>query len=193
MNYEELIQKLKNYLGIGKKNAEKVFNKLVVNQKQNFELQNILQEIATNYYQCPICFSLAEKGNCLFCHNPNRDQSKLCIVTNLSDILTFEKAKIFNGVYHVLNYEINIKNGITPEKITFSALEKRMNDKIIKEVIIAVSATFEGEITAQYLKKILGYNDVKISRLARGIPIGGSLDYVDEITLKQALEGRKEI
>ncbi|AGM25604.1 recombination protein RecR [Spiroplasma syrphidicola EA-1] len=193
MNYEELIQKLKSHLGIGKKNAEKVFNKLVVNQNQNFELQNILQEIATNYYQCPICFALTEKGNCLFCQNPSRDQSKLCIVTNLSDVLTFEKAKIFNGVYHVLNYEINIKNGITPEKITFSALEKRMNDKIIKEVIIAVSATFEGEITAQYLKKILGHNDVKISRLARGIPIGGSLDYVDEITLKQALEGRKEI
>ncbi|WP_338964694.1 toprim domain-containing protein [Spiroplasma endosymbiont of Sarcophaga carnaria] len=130
---------------------------------------------------------------CLFCQNDLRDQTKLCVVSNFFDVIKIEAKKFFNGVYHVLNGEINVKNGITPDKLTFPVLESRMNDKIIKEVIIAVGATFEGEVTAQYLKTVLQPFNVKISRLARGIPIGGSLDYVDEVTLKQALEGRKDI
>src|SRR5699024_7257589 len=156
------------------------FAKNIANPKNVANIIEILTLIINNYRQCPVCFCLQTNGECAFCPNNLRDKTKICIVANLFDVNTFEKTKFFNGVYHVLNGEINVKNGITTDKITFDELEKRMNDKIIKEVIIAVSSTFEGEITAQYLKTLLAKYDVKISRLARGIPIGGSLDYIDE-------------
>ncbi|WP_235511153.1 toprim domain-containing protein [Spiroplasma kunkelii] len=125
----------------------------------------------------------------MFCHNNLCEQKKFCVVSNFFYIIKIEPTKVFNGVYHVLNGEINVKNGITPDKLTFSALESRMNDKIIKEVIIAVGATFEGEVTAQYLKIFLQPFNIKISRLAQGIPIGGSLDYIDEGNIKTSFRG----
>lgn len=193
MNYEELIMELKTILGVGKKTAERIFNKLIIKPSLLESLEHVFNEIKNNYHQCSICSTLMQNNVCLFCHNNLRDQTKLCVVSNFFDIIKIEATKVFNGVYHVLNGEINVKNGITPDKLTFSALESRMNDKIIKEVIIAVCATFEGEVTAQYLKTFLQPFNIKISRLAQGIPIGGSLDYIDEVTLKQALEGRKDV
>ncbi|AHF57148.1 recombination mediator RecR [Spiroplasma eriocheiris] len=192
-NYDEIIEELKTILGVGKKVAERIFNKLVTNPNVNTNLSELLSQIKEQFSQCPICFSLMKDNQCLFCYNDLRDNTKLCIVTNVFDVFTFEKARIFNGLYHVLNQEINVKNGITPDKITVKELESRLNDKIINEVIIAVSSTFEGEVTAQYLKNIIEKYHIKVSRLARGIPIGGTLDYIDEATLKQALEGRKDI
>ncbi|WHQ37144.1 recombination mediator RecR [Spiroplasma sp. SV19] len=193
MTYEELIMELKTTLGVGKKVAERIFNKLIIKPALFDSLENVFKEIKDNFHQCPRCSTLMQNNICLFCQNDLRDQTKLCVVSNFFDATKIEATKVFNGVYHVLNGEINVKNGITPDKLTFPVLESRMNDKIIKEVIIAVGATFEGEVTAQYLKTVLQPFNVKISRLARGIPIGGSLDYVDEVTLKQALEGRKDI
>ncbi|GAA6237883.1 MAG: recombination mediator RecR [Spiroplasma phoeniceum] len=193
MNYEELIMELKTILGVGKKTAERIFNKLIIKPSLLESLEHVFNEIKNNYHQCSICSTLMQNNVCLFCHNNLREQTKLCVVSNFFDIIKIEATKVFNGVYHVLNDEINVKNGITPDKLTFSALESRMNDKIIKEVIIAVGATFEGELTAQYLKTFLQPFNIKISCLAQGIPIGGSLDYIDEVTLKQALERRKDV
>lgn len=192
MNYEELIMELKTILDVGKKTTERIFNKLIIKPSLLESLEHVFNEIKNNYHQCSICSTLMQNNVC-FAIIIYVNKQSFVLLAIFFDIIKIEATKVFNGIYHVLNGEINVKNGITPDKLTFFVLESRMNDKIIKEVIIAVGATFEGEVTAQYLKTFLQPFNIKISRLAQGIPIGGSLDYIDEVTLKQALEGYKDV
>ncbi|WP_425380023.1 toprim domain-containing protein [Spiroplasma endosymbiont of Stenodema calcarata] len=119
MTYEELIIELKTILGVGKKAAERIFNKLIINPTLFDSLENIFKEIKDNLHQCPRCLTLMHNNFCLFCHNDLRDQTKLCVISSFYDVVKIEATKVFNGVYHVLNGEINVKNGITPDKLTF--------------------------------------------------------------------------
>ncbi|WP_342252600.1 recombination mediator RecR [Spiroplasma endosymbiont of Amphibalanus improvisus] len=186
---DKSIQELKLVFKIGNKNAEKLFSELVKNPNLIDEISNKLKEIKNKYSNCKICFYLTINNVCQICEDPTRDNSKICVVNNVFDAMNINKLKIYNGLFHILNGEIDLNKNITPDKIKINELFSRINNNS-KEVIIATSATFSGEITSQYIKNMLHNKNIKISRLARGIPQGGSLEYIDDTTLKSALKNR---
>jgi recombination protein RecR len=141
---------------------------------------------------CSICGSFADSDPCAICSNPNRDKSIICVVENPKDIMTMERVKEFNGVYHVLHGTISPMLGRGPEDIKLRELIRRINGEV-EEVIVATNPNIEGEATAMYISKILKPLGAKVTRIAHGIPVGGDLEYTDEVTLSKALEGRKEI
>ncbi|SJT76719.1 Recombination protein RecR [Clostridioides difficile] len=141
---------------------------------------------------CSTCGNFTDTDPCALCSNPNRDKSTICVVEQPKDIMTMEKVKEFNGLYHVLHGNISPMQGRGPQDIKIRELVARMNEEV-KEVILATNPNIEGEATAMYIAKVLKPLDVKVTRIAAGIPVGGDLEYADEVTLSKALEGRKEI
>ncbi|MCJ7690621.1 MAG: recombination mediator RecR, partial [Clostridiaceae bacterium] len=141
---------------------------------------------------CSICGSFADADPCAICSNPNRDKRIICVVENPKDIMTMEKVREFNGVYHVLHGTISPMAGRGPEDIKLRELIRRINGEV-REVVVATNPNIEGEATAMYISKILKPLGAKVTRIAHGIPVGGDLEYIDEVTLSKALEGRKEI
>ena len=142
---------------------------------------------------CPICQSLTERTPCEICGDERRDHSVICVVEKPKDVIKIEKTREFKGVYHVLHGVISPMDGIGPEDIRISELLARVTDGGVQEVIMATNPNLEGEATAMYVAKLLSPFDVKVTRLAHGIPVGGDLEYADEVTLTRALEGRHEI
>lgn len=190
---EKLIEEFAKLPSIGYKTAQRLtLHVLNLPKEEVEEFANALVKARGTIKYCSICGNYTEKDPCAICGNPNREKSVICVVEQPKDIMAVEKIREYNGVYHVLHGNISPMAGRGPSDINLKDLITRMNDQV-KEVIVATNPTVEGEATAMYISKILKPLGVKVTRIAHGIPVGGDLEYADEVTLSKALEGRKEI
>ncbi|WP_435791771.1 recombination mediator RecR [Clostridium sp.] len=190
---EKLIEEFAKLPGIGKKTAQRLALFVLNLPKEEVEeFAGALVKARGTLKFCSICGSFADADPCAICSNPNRDKSVICVIENPKDIMTMEKVREFNGVYHVLHGTISPMAGRGPEDIKLRELIRRINGDV-HEVIVATNPNIEGEATAMYISKILKPLGAKVTRIAHGIPVGGDLEYIDEVTLSKALEGRKEI
>ena len=190
---EKLIEEFAKLPGIGKKTAQRLtLHVLNLPKDEVEEFSNALVKARGTIKYCSVCGNFTDSDPCAICGNPSRDKTQICVVEQPKDIMTMEKVKDYNGVYHVLHGNISPMQGRGPQDIRLRELVSRMNGNI-KEVIVATNPNIEGEATAMYISKILKPLDVKVTRIAAGIPVGGDLEYADEVTLSKALEGRKQI
>lgn len=190
---EKLIEEFGKLPGIGSKTAQRLtLHVLNLPQEEVEEFASALIKARGTIKYCSICGNFTDTDPCPICSNPNRDKSMICVVEQAKDIMTMEKVREFNGVYHVLHGTISPMHGRGPDDIKLRELILRINGKV-NEVIVATNPNIEGEATAMYISKILKPLGVKVTRIAHGIPVGGDLEYADEVTLSKALEGRKEI
>ena len=191
---DELIEVFGKLPGIGKKSAMRIAFDIL--EKNEIEIENMLSTIKdayTSIKHCSICGNLTESDPCPICSDKNRRQDIICVVENPRDVIAMERIREFNGLYHVLHGSLSPMDGIGPEDINLKSLIMRLKDEGIKEIILATNPTIEGEATAMYIARLVKPIGVKVSRIANGIPIGGDLEYADEVTLLKALEGRREI
>jgi len=190
---EKLIEEFAKLPSIGQKTAQRLtLHILNLPDDEVREFANALVKARGTIKYCSVCGNFTDKDPCPLCDNPNRDKGTICVVEQPKDIMTMEKVKEYNGVYHVLHGNISPMQGRGPQDIKIRELVSRMSEDI-KEVILATNPNIEGEATAMYISKVLKPLDIKVTRIASGIPVGGDLDYADEVTLSKALEGRKEI
>jgi recombination protein RecR len=189
-----LIAALSQLPGIGPRSAERIALHLVQAEVGNSrQLAQALLNARERVRLCEICGALTEKSPCDFCSDPRRDTSLVCLVERPTDILSVEKSGTYRGKYHVLGGKISPTNGVEPEDLRITELEQRLDRESFKEIIIALSTDVEGDATSYYLAKRLARNNLKITRLAHGLPAGTGLEFADEITLGHALAGRKEL
>lgn len=189
--FENLILAFQNLPGVGRKTAERyAFETLNWQQEKKEELVKSLQVLLEGVEVCKVCGNLSDGDTCSICSDSKRDHSLLCVVQSPKDIMAIESIQEYKGVYHVLNGVINTSKGILPEDINIDSLVQRIKDQQVKEVILALDPTVEGETTSLYIEKLIG-KDVLVTRLAYGIPMGGHLDYTDSLTLLKAFQGRK--
>ena len=187
-----LVDGLSDFPGIGKKTAERMaFYLLKSNDGWAQNLAKAIMHVKEQIHECPICHNISDTSPCSICSDAKRDPSLLCVVEDTTDLVVFEKTNHFRGKYHVLGGVLSPLDGIGPEDLHFDTLLERINGE--EEVIIATNTNAEGETTALYLAKLLKEHNIKVTRLASGIPVGGDLEYTDEATLVSALEGRREI
>lgn len=184
-----LIEGLSAFPGIGKKTAQRMaFYLLKSEREMAVTLAKSILEVKDQIHECSICHAISETSPCGICTDQKRDASLLCVVEDSIDLLVFEKTNEYNGKYHVLGGVISPLDGIGPDELHIDSLLERLNGT--EEVIIATNPNAEGDTTALYLAKLLKSRDVKVSRLAKGIPVGGDLEYADEATIVSAIEGR---
>lgn len=190
---ERLIEEFAKLPTIGRKTAQRLALYVLNLPKEEVKefAEALVTAVGTIRY-CSICGNYTDSDPCSICSNPNRDRSTICVVENPKDIMTVEKVREYNGVYHVLHGTISPMAGRGPDDIKLRELVRRINGEI-KEVIVATNPNVEGEATAMYISKILKPLGAKVTRIAHGIPVGGELEYADEVTLSKALEGRTEI
>ena len=189
-----LIESFKYLPGIGEKTAERfAFSILELDDDQVEIFRESLNDVKKKVHRCSICNSLTEDDVCNICSNNLRDGSKLFIVEDVKSVFTFEKLGMYDGKYHVLNGLISPLDGINPEDIGLDKLINRIHNEKFNELIFAFKPSIEGETTSLYIKKILNDLDIKITRLASGVPIGADMEYIDSLTLERALNDRKEI
>jgi recombination protein RecR len=187
---ERAIHELSKLPGIGHKSAQRhVFYLLKTSSEQVHTLAQALMDLKSKVKYCSICSNITEQDPCPICSNPSRNHSIICIVEEANDIVALEKTGEYNGVYHVLSGVLSPLDGIGPEDLRIKELLLRLDDKI-KEVIIATNPNTEGEATAIYLAKLIKPMNIKVTRIARGVPVGADLEYADEVTLSRALAGR---
>ena len=187
-----LIQEFSNLPGIGRKTAQRLtFHILKTDLERVSELSKALLNVKERVHNCKICYGITEDSICSICKDPNRDKNIICVVENSYDIIIFEKTNGFQGNYHVLGGTLSPLDGIGPEELNVESLLKRVEDGM--EVVLATNSNVEGETTALYLTKILSKKQIVLSRLARGIPIGGDLGFMDSATLVRAMEGRTSV
>lgn len=193
----KLISNLKKLPGIGEKSAERMaLSILDMDNESTDELSNAIIDAKSKLTRCSICGSLTENEICDICEKANnniRNKNLICVLEDPKSVFAFEKAGKFEGTYHVLNGLISPMDGIGPDDINLSSLIKRIDELDNPEIIVALKSTFEGEATTMYLKKIFENKNVEISRLSYGIPMGVEIDYLDELTLFNALNDRKKI
>ena len=190
---ERLIENFEKLPSIGHKTATRLaFYMLNLNEEGINEFINSITEAKKKLKYCSKCFNITDTDPCPICSNPKRDQSIIC-VEDVRDIIAMEKTHEFKGVYHVLHGSISPMNGVGPEDIKIKELLERLKDTDVKEIIIATNPRVEGEATAIYLSKLIKPIGIKVTRIAHGIPVGGDLEYTDEVTLSKALEGRREL
>ncbi|HAZ06403.1 MAG TPA: recombination protein RecR [Acetobacterium sp.] len=191
---ERLVLELGKLPGIGEKSAQRLaFHILSLSDEEIASLSEALTSAKAKIGLCQKCYTITDKEICDICENPKRDQQTICVVQNSRDIFAIEKTREYHGLYHVLHGAISPLDGIGPQDIKARELLLRLGENDIKEVIMATNATVEGEATAMYLGNLISPLGVKVTRLAKGIPIGADLEYTDEITLIKAFEGRSEI
>ena len=196
--YIESLQKLAEQFGrlqgIGKKNAMKMaFSVLDMTDDEAADFARAIIEAKEKIHLCPICQNITDREICPICADESRDRKTVCIVSDARVVMSMEKVREYKGLYHVLHGVISPMNGTTPDKLKIKELLSRIDGGEIKEVIIATNPTVEGEATAMYLSRLLKNFDIKVTRLAYGVPMGSDLEYADEITLYRALEGRRDI
>ena len=190
--FEKLIDSLRKLPGVGLKSAERyAFEMLKFEEEDIDEFINGLIGLKEIKY-CKICGNLSDEEECLICKDKYRDKNTICVVQHAKDVVAMEKIQEYHGVYHVLNGTISTSKGIMPEDINIEGLINRI-DENTKEVILATNPTVEGETTALYIARLLEKKGVNVTRLAHGLPMGGHLDYADELTIIKAMEGRKKI
>ena len=191
---EKLIQSFEKLPSIGNKTAARLaFYILNASEEETNEFVSSIINAKKNLKYCSKCYNISDTDPCPICSNPKRDQSEICVVEDVRDIVAMEKTHEFRGVYHVLHGSISPMNGVGPDDIKIKELLARLMDGQVKEVILATNPRVEGEATAMYLSKLIKPLGIKVTRIAHGIPVGGDLEYTDEITLTKALEGRREI
>ena len=191
---EKLIQSFEKLPSIGNKTAARLaFYILNASEEETNEFVNSIIDAKKNLKYCSQCYNISDTDPCMICANPKRDQAIICVVEDVRDIIAMERTHEFRGVYHVLHGSISPMNGIGPDDIKIKELLSRLMDGHVKEVILATNPRVEGEATAMYLSKLIKPLGIKVTRIAHGIPVGGDLEYTDEITLTKALEGRREL
>ena len=191
---EKLVEAFEKLPSIGHKTAVRLaFHMLDLNQEDTNDFINSIINAKANLKYCNSCYNISDTDPCPICASPKRDNSVICVVEDVRDIMAMERTHEFKGVYHVLHGTISPMNGIGPEDIKIKELLNRIGQNDIKEIIIATNPRVEGEATAIYLSKIIKPIGIKVTRIAHGIPVGGDLEYTDEITLSKALEGRREL
>jgi len=191
---ERAIEQLSRLPGIGRKSAQRlVFYLLKIPEEQVSELAQSLTELKQKVRYCSVCFNLTEEDPCPICRDPVRDRSTICVVEQPNDVLALEKTGQYRGLYHVLGGSLSPLDGIGPENLRVRELVQRLQGGEVREVIVATNPNAEGEATAIYLAQLIKPLGIKLSRIARGIPVGSDLEYADEITLARALEGRIDL
>jgi len=189
---ERLISEFAKFPGIGKKTAQRMaFHILMSNNEHSAHLAQAVMDVKTKILLCSACGGITEDDPCHICSDTRRDKNLICIVEDPADIYAFERMGIFRGLYHVLGGVISPLDGIGPDSLTIDRLLTRIQEGM--EIILATNASIEGDTTALYLGKILNGKGVEVTRLARGIPVGGELEYIDEATLQRAIEGRTQL
>lgn len=191
---ENLITQFQHLSGIGRKTAVRLaFSVLDYSEEEAQRFADAIMRAKSDVGTCPVCQNISEGDLCPVCADMTRDRSVICVVEDCRAIMSIERVREYRGLYHVLHGALSPMNGITPETLKIKELLARLEDSEVKEIIIATNPTIEGETTAMYISKLLKNTDVKVSRLAYGVPVGGDLEYADEVTLFRALEGRREI
>lgn len=190
---EKLIDEFARLPGIGYKTAQRLtLHILNLPQDEVTQFAEALIKARGTLKFCTVCGNFTEKDPCAVCSNPTRDHNTICVVEQPKDIMSIEKIRDYNGVYHVLHGNISPMQGRGPQDIRIKELVARMSREVV-EVIVATNPTIEGEATAMYISRVLHPLEIKVTRIASGMPVGGDLDYADEVTLSKAMEGRKEI
>ena len=191
---EKLIESFERLPSIGHKTAVRLaFHMLDLSKEETEEFINSIINAKEKLKYCSNCYNISDTDPCPICSSPKRDNSVICVVEDVRDVMAMERTHDFKGVYHVLHGTISPMNGIGPEDIKIKELLNRIANNDIKEIIIATNPRVEGEATAIYLSKIIKPLGIKVTRIAHGIPVGGDLEYTDEVTLSKALEGRREL
>lgn len=189
-----LIDELSSLPGIGGKSAQRLAFYLIGLPKDRVhKLANAIVDARENVHYCKECCTLTDDDICPICSNQSRDHKTIMVVENARDLAAYEKTGKFEGVYHVLHGAISPMMGIGPGDIRLSELMKRLQTEEVNEVIVATNSSLEGETTAMYISKLIKPTGIKVTRIASGVPVGGDLEYIDEVTLLRALEGRTEL
>jgi recombination protein RecR len=191
---ENLISELTRLPGIGRKTAQRLaFFILTMPEGEAKSLAKAISEVKDRARFCCQCFNITDAEVCEICRDERRDRKKICVVEEPSNILVIERARFYNGLYHVLLGAISPIDGITPEKLKISELVHRVQSDNVEEVIIATNPNTKGEITAQYIRERLNGHPVKVTRIAYGLPMGSDIEFADEVTLSKAIEGRRQM
>ena len=191
---EKLIESFEKLPSIGNKTAARLaFYILNASEEETNEFIKSIQDAKKNLKYCSQCFNITDTDPCPICSNQARDKSTICVVEDVKDVVAMEKTHEFKGVYHVLHGSISPMNGVEPDDIKIKELLTRIMEGNVKEVILATNPRVEGEATAMYISKLIKPLGVKATRIAHGIPVGGDLEYTDEVTLSKALEGRVQL
>ena len=189
-----LIRELGKLPGVGPKSAQRLAFHLFNREPEDVRaLANALLEAQRALKQCRICFNITDQDICSVCSDPNRDEGLLCVVEEPADLLAIERSGEYDGRYHVLQGALSPMNGVGPDQLTIQALLGRLGEGSVREVILATATTVEGEATAMYLARLLSDLGVGTSRIAYGLPVGGDLEYADEVTLGRAIANRRAI
>ncbi|CAN5340887.1 recombination mediator RecR [soil metagenome] len=189
---QELIDELGRLPGIGPKSAQRIAFHIL--QTQSFDvtrLSEVLRDVRDKVRFCSICGNVTEQETCSICRDPRRSHTTICVVEEAKDVVAIERTREFKGLYHVLGGAISPIDGIGPDDLRMKQLLGRLSDGTVTEVIIATDPNLEGEATATYLTRLLVYPNLRVTRLASGLPVGGDLEYADEVTLGRAFEGRR--
>lgn len=191
---EALQEQLAKLPGVGKKSAERMAYALLEFDEEDLkDIAGAISSLKEKIHFCPVCGMISDIDGCYICDDSTREQSTLMIVSYPKDVMSLEKSGAYNGLYHVLNGELSLAKGINVDSLNLDSLFKRLDEGNIKEIILATNPTLDGETTSTYLNKLLEKYEIKITRLAYGLQMGGNLDYVDPLTLSKALEGRHKI
>ena len=191
---QDLIDELGRLPGIGPKSAQRVaFHILEADAEDMTRLAEAIRTVKEKVQFCDVCFNVSEESRCRICLDPRREDSVICVVEESKDVMAIERTRSFRGRYHVLGGAINPIAGIGPDQLRIRELLNRLSDDQIQEVILATDPNLEGEATATYLVRMLGSLGITITRLASGLPVGGDLEYADEVTLGRAFEGRTSL
>jgi len=196
--YEGIIQSLIDELGrlpgIGPKSAQRIAFHVIQSERSDIErLVEVLRTVRERVKFCTICGNISEENECVICRDPRRDGSLICVVEESKDVVAIERSREFKGRYHVLGGAISPIDGVGPDQLRIKELLGRLQDADVVEVIIATDPNLEGEATATYLSRLIKPLGVEVSRLASGLPVGGDLEYADEVTLGRAFEGRRKL
>jgi recombination protein RecR len=187
------IEELSKLPSIGKKTAQRLALYLLKTDSEQFDsLIEALENLKTKLKFCKRCFNLSEEDLCIVCKNTKRDGEKICVVEEASDVIAIEKTHEYNGLYHVLGGVLSPLAGVTPESLKIKEFLKRLENESIKEIILALNPDTEGEATALYLSKLIKPLKIKVTRIARGLPIGGDLEFADEATIGRAIINRSD-
>lgn len=190
----KLINELSKLPGIGNKSAQRLaFHILALEDREAQQLAEAITYAKREMKYCSVCGNLTDEDPCAICSDPSRRGDVICVVENPRDVMAMERIKEFNGLYHVLHGVISPMEGIGPEDINLKSLIQRLQANDVKELIIATNPNIEGEATAMYIARLIKPAGIKVTRIAHGIPVGGDLEYADEVTLLKSLEGRREL
>jgi recombination protein RecR len=189
-----LIDELKKLPGVGSKTAQRfAFHILRADDEDAQLLTDAIREVKASLRLCSVCNNITDVDPCTYCTNVTRNQRLVCVVEEPTNIASIEKTRHYNGVYHVLHGALSPLHGVGPDQLRISNLVRRVESGSVDELILATNPTVEGEATATYLSKLLKSADVKVTRIATGVPVGSDIEYADEVTMQKAMEGRREL